>query len=539
MLFSFSAQLFPLAERFVIGLLGKVLRRLRGEVQHLARAPARQRRGAGEAAEHLARGGRHVARLHRLPAGAVRQNTGEQARRLFRHLKGAVDEEQLRHDIHEAVFEEHQLGAGDDGQDNQQQLHGDDRAEHAERLHDKGGHPLLDFRASVQRLDGENRRRDDIQEQHVENARDTVEVDGHKVENQGKAREEYDDVVRGKADVEITADVVDVVNVLLAGIVWTAHGVHDVGVGVKGAVFRRSHGTHQEQVAIQRHAAPGRHGALVGLERAEGGIASDDLHRLEHRFCHRVIAHIQPEVIAQVVGVGDFLQHALPGVHDPAFLVCVGIVISEHILALQRVQVGANLVVAGIDVVLAGIGGVEGIVADGVEHPPHCRELLLGIDDGFREIEVLRVVEDVVDLLHERVGGAQHHDHDGAHAQNQEDGLQQRRNRLPQGLLHLAAGVEHLAHHRRDGKAEGQHDTDDRHAPIHVADGVVAEKDVDEIVLLAVVRDLGDTGKDLKHLVEHADNPAQSGFHVVQESAEKAFQHQLHDAENDIKQALE
>ena len=238
------------------------------------------------------------------------------------------------------------------------------------------------------------------------------------------------------------------------------------------------------------------------------------------------------------MGVRHLLQNRLPRIHRVSVRVRGRVIVPEYLLLLQIIEVRANFIEAAVDIVPAGVRGIERIVADGVQYAPHRREVLVGIDDGLRQIQILRIVEDIVDLLHEHVRRVKHDNHNRAHADDQEDAAQSGGNDLTKRRLHFAAGIEHLAHHRRNGKPKRHRNPDECHAPVDIGDRAVVKKDIHEVIPLAVVADLGDARKDLEHLVKHTDNFAQSGFHIVQKPADKAVQHELHNGVNYVKYAV-
>ena len=532
-LFPARAEVRPCAADRGKRALGKIRQRFRGKSDDCARrlqsGSRHALRDAGHAADRLRRRGGHIARLDRLPARAVRKDAGQQRRGFLRRLKAAVDQHQLCHEVqYHAVLKEHQPRPRNDRQIDEQQTHGDHRAEHAERLDEKRDHPLSGLAAAVKRLRGDHRRRDQIQEQHIEDARDTVENDDHQVKDQRDARNIDDDVVRGRdADIKILVDLVEIVNTLFPCVVGRAQRIVKRGLCVVHWIFRRVHGAHQEHEPIQRHQRLRRSDPCIFAKGLEGGVFPDDVHGPRQRARDALIGLVELEIVTQVGGVCHVLQDILPCVDRLSVLIGSCVVIAEHALLLQIIEVLPDLIEAGIDVVSAVVGRVERVVADGVQHTPHRCVLLIRIDDRFRQILVFRVVEQIIDLLHQDVGRVEDDRHDRAHAENQDNAPQQSCHHLSPGLLYFPAAVKQLAHGGKNGEAETQGDADQRHTPVNVADRVVPEKDVDEVIRLSVIGNLDDAGKHLKHLIQHPDDPAQAVFDVVQQAIDRRVQNRL------------
>ena len=153
--------------------------------------------------------------------------------------------------------------------------------------------------------------------------------------------------------------------------------------------------------------------------------------------------------------------------------------VAEDPLLLKIEQILPDLVVAGVEIVAAGIGRNEGVVADGVKRAPHRGILLVRVHDGHRNVQILRVAEQIIDLLHQHVGGIEDDHHDRAQSDDHKHAAQKACDGLPQRLLHPSAGIKYLADDRRDRESKRQGNADERHAPIDVIDGVVVEKDID------------------------------------------------------------
>ena len=199
--------------------------------------------------------------------------------------------------------------------------------------------------------------------------------------------------------------------------------------------------------------------------------------------------------------------------------------IAEHPLALEITEIRANFIEAGIQIVPAAIGGIYAIVADGVQAPGHGGVFFVGILDRLRRVDVGGVAEQIVDLLHQHIGCVQDHDHNRAHAQNEENAPQQACDDLAQALLLASAQVKGFPHHGGNAEAEAQHNADQRHAPVNIADDRIVEEDVDEIVLLAVVGHLVDPGENAEHLVQPSHDLTKAVADVVAQLVDRGVQY--------------
>ena len=142
-------------------------------------------------------------------------------------------------------------------------------------------------------------------------------------------------------------------------------------------------------------------------------------------------------------------------------------------------------------------------------------------------MQIVRVLKEITDLLHQDAGSVQHDAHDGSHAENHNDASDSAPDDLSQGLLHLAGCVKGLSDDGGNGKAEGENDADQGHAPIDVADSLVGEENIDQIVGGAVVFYLDQAGKYLEHLIEELDHPAQDPLEVVKEPEDRGVEDAL------------
>ena len=484
---------------------------------------------AGGLVDHPAGRAAHIAGADGLHARLICQDAGHQAARLLRRLGAAVDQHDLGDGVeHRPVLEQDQLRAGHDGQIDEHQLHGDHRAEHAQGLDGEGCGPLAELAAVVQRRGGDEGRRDDVQQQEVEDAGHAVEDDDHQVEDQGDGGEPHQKVVRLEADVEIVVYLVVVVDappVLVE--IGAAESVVKGGMLIERGVLRRAEGAQEEDHAVQ--VDPLVHN-VVDFRLAHGpggGIGLEVVHGSGDAAGDALMVDVDAHVLPQVRALGDLAQHRLPGfLLCPVLRIVVGIV--EDALLLEEIHVSADIVEAEVEVIAVVAVGNHGIVADGGQHPAHggiflFRELpLLGL------VQMVGVVEDIVDLAHEDARGAQHHAYHQGEADDQEEAADGGPDDLTQGLLLLTFQIEHLAYDRPDREHENQDHADDRHAPVDVVDGLVGEEDVDQVVLLPVVGDGLQPGKDLEQVHQDADEPAEAPLDIVAEledgGVEDAFQ---------------
>ena len=472
---------------------------------------------AGGLVDHPARSAAHIAGADGLHARLIRQDAGHQAARLLCRLGAAIDQHELGDGVEEGpVLEEHQVRAGHNGQIDEHQLHGDDRAEDAEGLDGEGDGPLAELAAVVQGRRSDEGRRDDIQQHHIEDAGHAVEDDDHQVEDQGDGGEPHEKIVRREADIEIVVDLVVVVDAAAVLIeIGAAESVVKGGMLVEGGVFRRAEGAQEEDHAVQMDAL--RHGVAVGGLLHGDGVAAglEVFHGGGDAAGDALMVDVDAHVLRQVGALGDLGQHRLPGLIAAPVPVVVGIF--EDPLLLEEVHVPPDIVEAEVQIIAVVAVGDHGIVAYGGQHPAHGGVFLLGEFPLLGLVQMVGIVEDIVDLAHEDAGGVQHHaDHQGE-ADDEEEAADGGPDDLAQGLLLLSFQVEHLSDDRPDGEHEDEDHADDRHAPIDVVDRLVGEEDVDQVLLLPVVGDGFQARKDLEQLHEDADQPAEGPLDIVAE----------------------
>ena len=532
------AALLLLAGAELAPALGGALERARDGVREglgrkAERAAGSPRRAQGQRArraDHLPGGGAHVARLDGLPARAVGQDAGQERCGLLGCLDAAVNQHELGEGVQHRLLEEHQLRRGNDGQIDQQQPHRYDRSEDAERLDKEGGGPLLELSAPVQRGGRDDRRRDDIEEEHVEDPGDAVQDHDHHVDDDGDGGEPDQDIVGLKADVEIGVDVAEAVNApALFIVIGAAQSVVKGGRLVEAFVFRRPQGAHQEEHAVQVGARRDGVGRLHALPR--GGLfrVAEILHRAGDAGGDALVVDVDHHVPGQVRAFGYSFQHRLPRLYDVPLVVRLVIGIVEHAPLLQKPEVAADGVEAGVEVVAVVAVGDHGIVAHRGQDAPHGGVFLFVELPDLLLVEMVGVVEDEIDLLHQDAGAAEDHVDDQRQSGDQDDAADAAPDDLAQGLLMPGAGVKHLADDRPAHEHEDQNDADDRHAPVNVVDRLVGKEDVDEEVLAPVVGGGGEPGEHVEEILEDADDPAQAALKVIADLEDRRIQDAFED----------
>ena len=360
----------------------------------------------------------HITGSDRLPAGVVRQNTGDEVGSFFGHLECTEDDDQFGQHIGHGVVKDLQAAVQNHGQEQQQHAHGHHSTEHAEALHDKGRHPLLELTTVIQRHRGHHGRRDQIEQHAVEDAGHTVEDDGQQALDQLPCRQEEDDIVEcTEADIEVGVDLTEVIDALFTVIIRGAEIIRHRAVYVIVLVFRRCHRDHQEEHAIQRHRlTTGLVLPLIALQRLERTVRTQDIHSLQQCLRDALIVDVHLQIAVQTGGVGDFLQHRLPCIDGISVHIRSGVIEIKHALLRQILHIRPQLVEAAVDVIAAVVRRVHRIVADGVEHAGHGRQLFIGIGDGLVFPQFLCVDKHIVDLLHQQVRGVDDRGHQEAHA---------------------------------------------------------------------------------------------------------------------------
>ena len=229
-----------------------------------------------------------------------------------------------------------------------------------------------------------------------------------------------------------------------------------------------------------------------------------------------VVVAVHLDFLGQVAGFGDQRQDGLPGLLLVAVLILFIIGIGKDALTFEIVHIPADIVIAEVQIVAAVRGVYHGVVADGGENAAHGGVLFAGKGPLHRLVQVVGVLEEQIDLLHQHARTVEHEVHDGRHAYDHEDAANAAPKDLTERLLHLAGGVKGLFDDGKDDEAEGHDDADQRHAPIDIGDGLVGKEDVDEVLRGVVVLDADQTGENLKHIVEDADDPAEDAFEIVE-----------------------
>ena len=460
-----------------------------------------------------------------MPARTVRQDAGEQTGGLLRRLHAAVDQHKLADGVQKRILEQHQLRRADDGQVDEQQPHGDDGAEDAEGLHQIRRGPLLEFPAAVQGRGRDDRGRDQIEKEQIEDAGDAVKNHDDKIDDNRHRRQPDQDIIHLEADLKIivhVAEAVDAPSVLI--VVGTAQGVVKGGVFVVGGVFRRPHGAHEEDHPVQVRPLGDDVLRFYHLERPRIFRGAEILHRVGDAGGHALVVDVNHHVPAEVGAPGDLGQHRLPGPNLVSVFVLVVIRIFKDALPLQKIEVAPDLVEAGVKVVAVVAVGHHGVVADGGQHPSHGGVLLLAELPLLGLVQMIGVVEYKVDLLHQYARGGENHVHHQRQAHDQKDAADAAPYNLAQGLLLLGAEVKQLPDDRPDGEHKDQDHADDRHAPVDVVDGLVGKENVDEVIVAAVVGDGGKAGEHIEEVCQKTDDPAQAPLDIVADLVDRRVQ---------------
>ena len=182
--------------------------------------------------------------------------------------------------------------------------------------------------------------------------------------------------------------------------------------------------------------------------------------------------------------------------------------IVEHALVFKIHQIRANGIEAVIQIVAAVKGRVHAVIGDGTQCAAHGCALLVGIGDGFRLAQAVRVGKQIIHLAHENIRSREGHSQNGVHTQNQDNAFQPFRDDLTDGHLNPPRRIEHFAYNGKNRKPKAEHDADQRHAPINVIDCRVVQKNVEEEDPLSIKAHLGQAGEDLKELCQPVDGPA-------------------------------
>ena len=182
--------------------------------------------------------------------------------------------------------------------------------------------------------------------------------------------------------------------------------------------------------------------------------------------------------------------------------------IVEHALVLEIDQIRAYGIEAVVQIVAAVEGGVHAIIGDGTQGAAHGGALFVGVGDGFRLAQAIRVCKQIVHLPHDDIRTRERHGQNDVHAQNQDNAFQPFGNDLTDGHLNPPRRVEHFAYNGKNRKPKAEHNADQRHAPINIIDCRVVQKDVEEENSLSIIAHLGQAGEDFKELRQPVDGPA-------------------------------
>ena len=297
-----------------------------------------------------------IAGVDRLEAGAVRQNTRNHAAGVLGDRHAAEDQNDLSDQVKHIALKQHQIAVHDNGNEQQHHPHRDHSPEYAEALHHERDGPLLELSALIQRHDADERRRDQIEEYHIEDAGNAVEDDDRQIPDQLKRHSHHHDVV-DRTHIEVGRHLRVVINALLSRVVGSTQRIVHGDVRVINGVARRPGGTHQEYQAIQRDVgADAAVLACIGAQRREGVVRPQSLHAVKQRVCQRGVINVKVRVRGQIRGVDDLLQRGLPRLAHPFLCHIIEI---KNALLRQILQIRTDLVIAAVEVVAAVVGGIE------------------------------------------------------------------------------------------------------------------------------------------------------------------------------------
>ena len=224
------------------------------------------------------------------------------------------------------------------------------------------------------------------------------------------------------------------------------------------------------------------------------------LHGVHDAGGDAVVVDVYLHVLGEIACFRDLCQDRLPCFYDVSVLIRLIVAVFEYALPFQIIQVVPDVVVAQIEVVAVVVVRHHGVVPHGGQYPSHSRVFLFAEPPCNRLVQMLGIVEDVRDLLHQDVRRCDDHVHDERQAEHQHDAADCRSQDLSVGRLHLAGHVEQLLDDRPDRERKCENDADQSHGPIDIVDGSVREEDIHQEVVLPVVRRPLDAGEHLEQL---------------------------------------
>ena len=449
-----------------------------------------------------------IAGIDRLVAGAVRQNSGDNAAGAFGGGHTAKDQGQLSKLVEDRVIKQDQTAVGNDGNENQQHAHCDHRSEHAEALYHKGGHPLFEFSAFIQRHHADKRRGNQIQEDHIKDTRYAVEYDDSKIPDQ-LARHNNHQNIADTAHIKIRGHLRIVVDAFFPYVIRGAQRIFQGGVIIVNRILRRLQRTHQNHDPVKRNAGAAAATAVLARirpQRHKRAVCPHDLHAVEQCIGYSGIINIEIQIFVQVRSIDDLLQGGLPCWAG----IPVHIVEVKDALLRQILQIRADLIVAVVQVVAAVIRGVQRIVSNRIQYPCHCRILIVLKFNRVLLPQIIRVVEGIIDLCEQFVRKGQHRAQNERQADDNQHPLKHSRQDPAHRLAHFVAGIHRLSRHRDDREHKAEQNADQRHGPIQLLHNGVAEENIHQRLNCSVIADFDHAAHHGKELTQNANDPAKS-----------------------------
>ena len=117
--------------------------------------------------------------------------------------------------------------------------------------------------------------------------------------------------------------------------------------------------------------------------------------------------------------------------------------------------------------------------------------------------------------MHQQSRGIEHHGNDQAHTQYGQRRLKQATQDLSIAALFLLAQVKQFFDHRCDRKRKTCSEANQRHTPIYFGNGSIGEENIDQIVIVTIIRDLTQTGHDLEHAIQQVNDPTAAYRDVI------------------------
>ena len=200
----------------------------------------------------------------------------------------------------------------------------------------------------------------------------------------------------------------------------------------------------------------------------------------------------------------------------------------EYSLLRQKLQILPYIIVAGIQIISGTIGWIQGIIADGIDDPPHGGILFICKSYGGLLRVFMPAVYGFTDGARQHIGGGKGYDHNGIHTDDQQDTLQQIADDDPHShALLLIPEITDLPDHCNDGKAKGEYDTDDSHRRINSSDGTVTEENIDKRHILCIIFHRSLAGEDHHGLLHQPYETKDQTFQHKKQTVDQILQHRL------------